>query len=301
MTTLNPIVSQKLAKSQQFFKMTAERAKSDYKIKLITAEAYILYIIESNRSAGWKWTFDPKEFCAEWEISKSTFYRAISSLKARGKINWETTGKITVWHGADIPMHETENPTDKNPSPTCENPSPIHNTVSPTCETEIPTDGTVIPQVGISKAETVTQLISQDSTDIKQIFTDLKESGNIISFPDMSTREREEKDEEVALESAPQLPEKPKPKLKEKPVQEKPTQPKYKLSGEQTYYPTVESIPQEIKQWASEMVGTAIERTWVGQDGVPYVIGLNHIPMRLDEFVDRERAKTNSQLADCLP
>ncbi len=150
---------------QPFFKMTAHLAKEDYKAKLITAEAYVLYIIKARHSPGWKWTFDPKEFCQEWEIPKSTFYRVISNLKAKGKINWETSGTITVWHGTDIAMSETA-------SPTNETDSLMNETASPTNETEV-------PQVRLKSAKTLVVHFVHEPTDIKQIDTDSTESVSI--------------------------------------------------------------------------------------------------------------------------
>ena len=86
--------------------LTAERAKQDYKAKLITAEGYILYLLDIHRTEGWKWTFEPKQFCKEWEIPKSTFHRAVSNLKSRGLMNWEIEGKISIWKGSDIAVND---------------------------------------------------------------------------------------------------------------------------------------------------------------------------------------------------
>jgi hypothetical protein len=89
-------------KQDSFCMIYASDAKELYKQKILSAEAYVLMIVKIHSKAGWKWTFDPKEFCAEWEISRSTFYRAVSRLKDKGFLNWEVEGKITVWHGSDI-------------------------------------------------------------------------------------------------------------------------------------------------------------------------------------------------------
>ena len=164
---------------QPFFKMTAHLAKEDYKAKLITAEAYVLYIIKASHSPGWKWTFDPKEFCKEWEIPKSTFYRVISNLKAKGKINWETSGTITVWHSTDIGMNETVSPTNSKVSLTHETASPTNETDSLMSETAIPIHETEVPLLRLKSAETLVVQFVHEPTDIKQIDTDSTESVSI--------------------------------------------------------------------------------------------------------------------------
>jgi hypothetical protein len=87
---------------QPFFIMSVEQIQKDYKDKLITTEAYILYLLQSHRSAGWKWSFVPKEFCNQWGIKERTFYHALSKLKTQKRVCWQTDGKVILWWGADI-------------------------------------------------------------------------------------------------------------------------------------------------------------------------------------------------------
>lgn len=103
---------------QPFFIMDIEQIRLDYKEKLINAETYVYYLIKAHRSAGWKWTFSVKEFCKEWDIKERTFYHAVSRLRSKKLIEWQTEGRITVWWGADIAKTDpglSENP--PNPVP----------------------------------------------------------------------------------------------------------------------------------------------------------------------------------------
>ncbi len=98
--------------------MDIEQIRLDYKEKLINAETYVYYLIKAHRSAGWKWTFSVKEFCKEWDIKERTFYHAVSRLRSKKLIEWQTEGRITVWWGADIAKTDpgvSENP--PNPVP----------------------------------------------------------------------------------------------------------------------------------------------------------------------------------------
>lgn len=160
----------------QFLMMTAERAKHDYKAKLITAEAYILYLLEIHRTEGWKWTFEPKQFCKEWEIPKSTFYRTISSLKCKGLVNWEVEGKVSLWRGSDIAMPDEALIDETEDSLTNET------TVSRMGIKAVPPSGQSVSPLGksvspmrLKTARTLTEQTSQNPTDIKDILTNKEE------------------------------------------------------------------------------------------------------------------------------
>ncbi|WP_235018968.1 hypothetical protein [Tolypothrix sp. NIES-4075] len=165
--------------------MTAERAKSDYKQKLITAEAYMLYLLDSHRSVGWKWTIEPKEFCKTWEIPRSTFYRAISSLKSKGKLNWEVQGKITLWRGSDIGIEDSlTNGIDNLTNETCSLTNGIDNLTNETCSLtngiDNLTNETAVLLMGKQGTQSLVQQEFENLTDIKQRETDSTES---VSLP----------------------------------------------------------------------------------------------------------------------
>jgi len=90
--------------------------KQMYELGLLDASAYVLLIVKTHGTAGWKSTFKVKDFCQEGGISKAIFYSAVSKLKTLGLLDWETEEPITVWHGGDITKHsstgEAERPTD---------------------------------------------------------------------------------------------------------------------------------------------------------------------------------------------
>ncbi|MBL1203113.1 MAG: hypothetical protein FWK04_29595 [Nostoc sp. GBBB01] len=90
--------SQTHPKNEQFYKLTPEELKQDYKSKRINAEAYLNYLIKAKRGAGWEWRINVKEFCSEWEIAERTFYWALSKLKVRNEISWRSgDNTIVLW------------------------------------------------------------------------------------------------------------------------------------------------------------------------------------------------------------
>lgn len=179
MTTL---ASSNGGKQQQFYKVTADVAKEHYKLRLITAEGYIFTLLNIHGKRGWKWTFDPKEFCKEFEISKSTFYRAINNLKNKWLVECQIQRLITLCCPVDevspklgtehvdnsridevSPKLETETFI-SNPKP--ETGSPTNETGSPTNETSSPTNETVVPSLRLEKAESVDVQDFQNSPDL---------------------------------------------------------------------------------------------------------------------------------------
>jgi hypothetical protein len=131
--------------SEPFHKLMASQLREMYSLKLLDAPAYVLLIVQTHGAAGWKWTFKVKDFCQEWGISKSAFYRAVSKLKDLDLLNWETDGSITVWHGSDI----------AKPSPYSGNLVPTQGIKVPPVGNNFPTQGIKVPPVGIKNPETL--------------------------------------------------------------------------------------------------------------------------------------------------
>jgi hypothetical protein len=131
--------------SEPFHKLMASQLREMYSLKLLDAPAYVLLIVQTHGAAGWKWTFKVKDFCQEWGISKSAFYRAVSKLRDLDLLNWETDGSITVWHGSDI----------AKPSPSSGNSVPTQGIPVPPVGNYFPTQGIPVPPVGIRNAETL--------------------------------------------------------------------------------------------------------------------------------------------------
>ena len=95
--------SQTQPKNEQFYKLTLEELKQDYKNKRINAEAYLNYLIKANRAATWEWRVNVKEFCAEWEIAERTFYWALSKLRNKNLIFWRPADNtIILWWDKEV-------------------------------------------------------------------------------------------------------------------------------------------------------------------------------------------------------
>jgi hypothetical protein len=107
-------------KNQQFYKLVPEQLKQDYKAKILNSEAYLYYLIKAKRAAGWEWRVKVKEFCAEWEITGSTFYWALSKLRAKNLIFWRSgDNTVVVWWGKEATkianVHSSDLPNSPNP------------------------------------------------------------------------------------------------------------------------------------------------------------------------------------------
>ena len=89
--------NQKSSTKERFNKVTAQRLKAWYKERLIQTTLYILQIKELCSRPGTAFVIpNVKDFCKEWGISDSTFYRAISKLQSDGVINFESTAGIRI-------------------------------------------------------------------------------------------------------------------------------------------------------------------------------------------------------------
>lgn len=159
---------------KSFYKMQAADAKELYQKKVLTAEAYILMLVRIHNKPGWKWTIDPKQFCREWGIKKSTFYNAISSLKTKGLLNWEPEGRLTLWYGSDIARSVQD------------------------VESKVQDVGLVVQDVGLTtqdigqeKLEIPAQQSTCATTDYNQINSDTTDSEKVVSKEIKLPRSRE--------------------------------------------------------------------------------------------------------------
>jgi hypothetical protein len=137
------LTNSKTFATEPFHKLMPSQLREMYSLKLLDTPAYVLLIVQTHGAAGWKWTFKVKDFCQEWGISKSAFYRAVSKLKDLNLLNWETDDSITVWHGSDIAKS----------SPTSGNPVPPVGIPVPPVGIPVPPVGIPVPLVGIKNAE----------------------------------------------------------------------------------------------------------------------------------------------------
>ncbi|QFS52880.1 hypothetical protein [Nostoc sphaeroides] len=107
-------------KKPQFFMATPEELKQGYKAKIFSAEAYLYCLVKAKRAEGWKWSVKVKEFCAEWEIAESTFYWALSKLRAKNKIFWRPNDNtVVIWWDKEVAemanAHSSDLPNSPNP------------------------------------------------------------------------------------------------------------------------------------------------------------------------------------------
>ncbi|MEM6404851.1 MAG: hypothetical protein AAF757_32280, partial [Cyanobacteria bacterium P01_D01_bin.116] len=123
----------------QFYPITKEEIRQWYKDKLLSTAGYLLAIKKVTKMPGSHMVIpNVLQFCREWEISKSAFYRAVNELRQKGYTDWEATHGIilketkkvvsfpsveekcptggTVSHERDSESHERENRGSK-PSP----------------------------------------------------------------------------------------------------------------------------------------------------------------------------------------
>ncbi|AFW97232.1 hypothetical protein ANA_P10064 (plasmid) [Anabaena sp. 90] len=83
--------------NRKFCPLTAQKAKDWYQKKYLTTPGYLLVIKEILRPPGIDLKIDNiSEFCAEWGISRSAFYRGISIISSNNDGSWETTGSIII-------------------------------------------------------------------------------------------------------------------------------------------------------------------------------------------------------------
>lgn len=83
---------------KQHYRLSLEKAKQDYRDGILTATGLVYYAIGIYRAPGQKLRVsDVEEFCDRLNINRATFYRAISKLKSRDRIDWEAIGGVDVW------------------------------------------------------------------------------------------------------------------------------------------------------------------------------------------------------------
>jgi hypothetical protein len=78
--------------SVSFHRLTEAEIRQHYKDDLIGTTGYLYYIRKITCPPGKPFVIpNVLEFCRDWEIAKSAFYRAVDKLKQKGYMTWETT------------------------------------------------------------------------------------------------------------------------------------------------------------------------------------------------------------------
>ncbi|MBD2006476.1 MULTISPECIES: hypothetical protein [Cyanophyceae] len=85
-------------KETQHYRLSLEKAKQDYRDGIITATGLVYYTVGIYRKPGQKLRVcDIDVFCKEMGISRAAFYKAISKLKVKGRLNWEAVAGLDLW------------------------------------------------------------------------------------------------------------------------------------------------------------------------------------------------------------
>jgi hypothetical protein len=170
-----------IPKPNQHYRLSLDKAIQDYKDGIITATGLVYYAVGIFRAPGQKFRVrDIDNFCTELGINRATFYRAISKLKTKCRLDWEAIAGLDLWipvsnvveiqSQPDHPQdeHELDNSkpdysqdehelddisasniveiqSEQAVSQNCETLSPTCETLSPTCETLSPTCETLSP------------------------------------------------------------------------------------------------------------------------------------------------------------
>lgn len=82
----------------QHYRLSLDKVIQDYQDGIITATGLVYYTVGIYRAPGQKLRVKHIEtFCAELSIGVSTFYKAISKLKLKGRLNWEAIAGLDLW------------------------------------------------------------------------------------------------------------------------------------------------------------------------------------------------------------
>lgn len=104
----------------QFYRLTKEEIKQWYRDKLLSTAGYLLAIKKVTKMPGSSLVIpNVLQFCREWEISKSAFYRAVNELRQKGYMDWEATHGIILKETkkvVDFPSEEKEQKEEKCPT-----------------------------------------------------------------------------------------------------------------------------------------------------------------------------------------
>ncbi|GCL35754.1 hypothetical protein H6F47_23095 [Sphaerospermopsis sp. FACHB-1094] len=113
--------------NRKFCPLTAQTAKDWYQKKYLSTPGYLLVIKEILRPPGIALKIDNiSEFCTEWGISRSAFYRGISTISSNNDGSWETTGSIIIKTDSitdDFDDFDSPKPSDPSPEPGSNNDS----------------------------------------------------------------------------------------------------------------------------------------------------------------------------------
>ncbi|WP_196511573.1 hypothetical protein [Nostoc sp. NZL] len=188
-----------LPNTNQHYRLSLGKAIQDYKDGIITATGLVYYTVGIYRAPGQKLRVKHIEaFCAELSIGVSTFYKAISKLKLKGRLNWEAIAGLDLW----IPeSNVVEIQSGIEVSPNVESNSLNVESDSPNIESDSPNIETNSPNVEFNQPKSLSSNSSSFSSDIYQIFINSLSDGERESFLNFGLEKAQK------LPKAPELPE----------------------------------------------------------------------------------------------
>jgi hypothetical protein len=177
----------------QHYRLSIQKAVQDYKDGIITATGLVYYTVGIYRAPGQKLRVkDIDAFCKELEINRATFYRAISKLKAKNRLEWEAIAGVDLWIPLEpnVVQHPTaQTQSQQEVSQSCETLSQSCETLSQSCETlsqsceTLSPDGESLSQLGNNQSlEGLQEEASGDSSNIYQVFINSLSEGEGESF-----------------------------------------------------------------------------------------------------------------------
>lgn len=143
--------------NQHYRISSVQKAVQDHKDGIITATGLVYYTVGIYRAPGQKLRVkDIDAFCQELEINRATFYRAISKLKAKNRLEWEAIAGVDLWIPLEpgVVQHpKAQTQAEQRLSQSCE-------TLSQGCET-LSQDGETLSQ-GCETLSQGCETLSQD-------------------------------------------------------------------------------------------------------------------------------------------
>ncbi|NEP15434.1 MAG: hypothetical protein F6J97_00855 [Leptolyngbya sp. SIO4C1] len=133
-----------------------------------TPKGYLYHLILAQRRVGWWWRIDNvTEFCRQWEIPRSTFYRAKAALIAEGKLQENIIGAVELC----IPDGSSEADLDStNVCPAGETGVSLAGIPVPNLGQGVSLAGQSVSDLGQVEPETEAEQTFCDATDLLQPF-----------------------------------------------------------------------------------------------------------------------------------
>ena len=159
--------------TQQFYKLTLEKAIAYYKLGLLTAPALLYFFLKIRLAPGWKMTLHQREISSKLGISKAAYYKAIAKLQQLELIEFEAHNGLTVTLSpmvdSSLPL-ETQSPIEDS-SLQLETRSPNRNSQSPIGDSSLQIETPSLRLETSTSSKSSHSKESSSSSDSYQIFS----------------------------------------------------------------------------------------------------------------------------------